>query len=392
MITIAIAAAGAGWEASAMDEIAGNPELVLIRRCVDAADLLALAGTGLAQVAIVEISASGLDVEAVAELENGGVQVFGWARGDDGLGIDRIVQAGTIADSVAKPVNAEIIDLAPHEAVNGSLVAVWGPTGAPGRTTLAVATAAAMAQRGVSTVLVDADTYGGAVAQTLALLDDVSGIMAACRLANLGERGRLLEHVLSVEPNFDVLTGLPRADMWRHLKRTSLDLVMERLRECYQLVIVDCGFGIEQASVMGPPRDQVTRQVLETADAAIVVGRADPVGLTRLIRGIDEADSLLNDPIVVINFVRESLGWAEEDMRSMLSDVSGIEPSVFLSQDSKLLDAAVVSGQPANLLAPQSPFAQAIERLTVVLAELIFESVPMRKLSGGKFSTILTRR
>ena len=47
-----------------------------------------------------------------------------------------------------------------------TVVAVWGPTGAPGRTTIAVTLATELAALGI-TVLVDADTYGGSVAQAV---------------------------------------------------------------------------------------------------------------------------------------------------------------------------------------------------------------------------------
>jgi Mrp family chromosome partitioning ATPase len=44
------------------------------------------------------------------------------------------------------------------------LAAVWGPKGAPGRTTVAVNLAFEAAAAGGEVLLVDADTYGGAVA------------------------------------------------------------------------------------------------------------------------------------------------------------------------------------------------------------------------------------
>ena len=50
-------------------------------------------------------------------------------------------------------------------------MAVWGPTGAPGRTTVAVGLATELASRGRGTLLLDADPYGGAVAQHLGVLD-----------------------------------------------------------------------------------------------------------------------------------------------------------------------------------------------------------------------------
>ena len=65
------------------------------------------------------------------------------------------------------------------------MVAVWGPAGAPGRTTVATGLAAVLATRG-PTMLVDADPYGGSVAQVLGVLDEVSGLLAAARLAGSG--------------------------------------------------------------------------------------------------------------------------------------------------------------------------------------------------------------
>ena len=53
---------------------------------------------------------------------------------------------------------------------------------APPRHTLA----AEVASRGGEVLLVDADTYGGCVAQSLGLLDEAPGIAAACRAAEQG--------------------------------------------------------------------------------------------------------------------------------------------------------------------------------------------------------------
>ena len=63
------------------------------------------------------------------------------------------------------------------------LLAVWGPTGAPGRTTVAINVASELAELGQSVLLIDADSYGGAIAPTLGLIDDAAGFAAACLLA-----------------------------------------------------------------------------------------------------------------------------------------------------------------------------------------------------------------
>ena len=69
------------------------------------------------------------------------------------------------------------------ETPAGRVVVVWGPAGAPGRTTVAVSLAAVLARRSRRTTLVDADPYGGSVAQHLGILDEVSGLLSAARLA-----------------------------------------------------------------------------------------------------------------------------------------------------------------------------------------------------------------
>src|SRR5699024_11795478 len=63
----------------------------------------------------------------------------------------------------------------------GRMIAVWGPTGAPGRSTVAVNLAAEAAASGRETVLVDADAYGPAERRILGVLDEAPGLVAAAR-------------------------------------------------------------------------------------------------------------------------------------------------------------------------------------------------------------------
>ena len=63
----------------------------------------------------------------------------------------------------------------------GRIVAVWGPTGAPGRTTVAITLADELARLGCGSLLVDGDVYGGVIAAVLGLLDESPGLAAACR-------------------------------------------------------------------------------------------------------------------------------------------------------------------------------------------------------------------
>ena len=62
------------------------------------------------------------------------------------------------------PVPSRLGDAQPPHPATAEVIAVWGPAGAPGRTTLAVNLAAELAASGHSVALVDADPYGGAIA------------------------------------------------------------------------------------------------------------------------------------------------------------------------------------------------------------------------------------
>jgi MinD-like ATPase involved in chromosome partitioning or flagellar assembly len=235
---------------------------------------------------------------------------------------------------------------------------------------VALGLASAAAAKGVDTVLVDADTYGGSLAHMLAVLDDVSGLMAACRAANNGRAGDVVDHLLGVDPGLRLLTGLPRADMWPQVRAGALDLVLRHLRGSAELVVVDCGFAIEPGSGSGgASRNQSTLQVLEQADDVVVVGRADPVGLARLVRGLHDLGDALRavTPTVVVNMMRPSLGWNEREVTSTLRRLTGVAPTSFLPFDQIGLDLALMTGRAPRQASPASPFVARIEVLAAAL-------------------------
>ncbi|MGZ5389800.1 MAG: AAA family ATPase, partial [Aeromicrobium sp.] len=109
----------------------------------------------------------------------------------------------------------------------------------------------------------------------------------ASRAANNGRATETSEHLYSINDSFAVLTGLPRPDLWAQVRAGAIELVLQQLRHDAALSVIDCGFCLEQSDSFdsgAPRRNQLTLQSLEAADDIIAVGRADPVGLTRLVR------------------------------------------------------------------------------------------------------------
>ena len=238
----------------------------------------------------------------------------------------------------------------------GEVVAVWGPTGAPGRTTVAVGVAAELGRRGHDVLLVDADGYGGAVAQHLGMLEEVSGLLSAVRLANAGrlDPAGLASLARQVGPGFRVLTGLPRADRWAEVREAAFDALLETARELCSYVVLDLGFSVEEADpAYGsgvPQRNLMTLAGLDRADEVLVVGAADPVGLARLARGLVELPEVvpLATTRVVVNRMRPSLGWGEREVRAMVEGFMAPAGLHVLPDDRAAADRALVSGQPVT--------------------------------------------
>lgn len=379
---VVIAAGGAAWEEAAIREVEASAVLRLARRCVDVADLLAVAQTGRAGAAIVSTGLPGLDLDAVAQLEGFGVRVAA-VDPDPSLseawGIRRVLRLGEL-DGIA---DESWVEPSSETSRRAPVVAVWGPAGAPGRSTVALALASAAAARSVDTVLVDADTHGGSLGQLLGVLDDVSGLVAACRGVNNGRPHEVTTHLLDVDPSLRLLTGLPRADMWPQVRTSAMQGVLDQLRGAAQLVVVDIGAELEQPSGPGPSRHQTALQVVDTADVVVVVGRPDPVGLSRLVRGLHDLATIVPgvEPVVVVNQMRSTLGWKEREVRATVARLTGIEPVVHLPSDQSSLDLAAMSGRAPREAAPSSPF---VARLEVLTSHVLASVVSPQSLAGSR--------
>lgn len=246
----------------------------------------------------------------------------------------------------------------------GEVVVVWGPTGSPGRTTVAVNLAVELADPLSPVLLVDADTYGASVAQHLAILDEVPGVAAAARAADQGTLDGVTLARLAPElrPGLRVLTGLPRADRWPELRDTALADVLQTCRSLARWTVVDVAAYLEQDEelsfdTLAPRRNGAALTALEAADHVVVVGAADPVGLQRLVRGLDLLRELAVDPVlVVVNRVRSGAVGPEPGRRiaDALRRFAGVEDAVLVPDDVEATDAAMLQGRALAEVRPAS--------------------------------------
>lgn len=364
---VVLVSTGASWEARALEVLQADRRTVVLKRCVDVDDLLATASRGQAEVAVLGVDLAGLDRTVLDDLARWGVRVVAVASQVEQaqpraarIGIVSVLDAARVDEVAQRVVNLPSEDTVPTLPVAsaplpvggrlGRVITVWGPAGAPGRTTLATGLAAELARRGLDTLLVDADPHGGSVAQQLGILDEASGLLTAARLVAAGTLvDRFPGAQRRLSERLRVLTGLPRPDRWAEIRTGTLTALVEHARLDGQ-VVLDTGFSVEPdpaADLGRPSRSDLTREALEVADEVLLVGGADPVGLARLARAVAELHELRPDPPVriVVNRMRSSLGWRESDVVTTLAGFGASRGVHFLPDDQAAVDRALVAGR-----------------------------------------------
>ena len=412
-VQVFTAVTGAAWESSLVGALDRSDHgVTVVRRCVDVSELLAAAATGTGQAALLSAELRRLDADAVARLTAAGVAVVGLVEpGDEKaaerlrrLGVPHVLPADSEAEVIAQALREAVAgapaaprDIADPQAAlpalglpspeaerpvgRGRLVAVWGPTGAPGRTTVAVGLADEAARLGVSSLLVDADVYGGVVAQVLGLLDDSPGLAGAARQAGAGtlDSAALVRLAWAVRPHLRVLTGLARADRWPELRPRAVTTVLEEARRLAELTVVDCAFNLEDDEELSfdtaaPRRNGATLAVLEAADTVVCVSGADPVALQRSVRALDDLRERLPDvsPVLVVNQVRRGpvAGDPRREIAAALERFSGRDVDFFLPADRRATDAALAAGRTLAEVAPGSALRAGLRSMASVLAQV----------------------
>lgn len=325
-----------------------------------------------------------LTTELIAACDRGGVRIVALGGGDTRL-LGRLGLSTALRDDAAGWEVAAAIRSTPTAAPPPPphrVIAVWGPQGSPGRSTVSIQLAAELTRRGRSTALVDADTVAPALALLLGVGDEAPGIGAACRRA---EQGRLdaaeLERLAATVPSsaglLHVLAGLNRPSRWPELAEARLRAALDVCRRWTEETVVDVAGAFDADEeltydVAGPRRHAATSAVLQEADLIVAVAAADPLGISRFIR--DHAElrrTATATPIkVLVNKVRPGpLGVDPRgQVRRTLERFAGISDVAFLPVDQRSVDAALLQAAPLADVAPRSPLVAAVRRFAGTLS------------------------
>jgi MinD-like ATPase involved in chromosome partitioning or flagellar assembly len=368
----------------------------VVARCSGAEELVGKLSTAGAELVVVSASPQYLTARVVAACDAHGVRLLAIA----GSAAERRFAASVgVVDAIdgpfawSSPPAAPDVEVDeethlrpvrlsdPERSSRGSVIAVWGPDGAPGRTSIAIALAAELAEAGATVALADADTRAAAIAPALGLLDEAPGFAAACRLSGGGSLDRAqFERIAQGHrvgrSEIQVLTGIGRASRWPELTAERVAGMLNAARDWVEMTVVDVASSFERdeelmSDLHAPRRNAATIEVLRSAERIIAVGSADPVGLSRFLRAHAElAEMVEPDRITtVINKVRPgAIGLNPgSQVRQTLARFGGIDDPVLVPWDLAAFDAALLGGRTLLDVAPRSAARAAIRELAAQL-------------------------
>jgi MinD-like ATPase involved in chromosome partitioning or flagellar assembly len=286
------------------------------------------------------------------------------------------VEGWVLADALAAPASLSA-PREPHRSTRGGVIAVWGPHGAPGRSTLAIEIAAELTRGDRHTALVDADSHAPSLALALGVADEGPGFAAACRQAEMGgldaeELTRISTPVRVGGGRLDVLVGINRPGRWPELSASRVSAALAAARSWADSVVVDVSGSLEAdeeivSDLDGPRRNAATLAALGAADVVVAVLAADPVGVSRFLRAHAELRATVGvTPVVVVaNRLRPgTLGVDPRgQVRRTLERFASIDDVWFVPLDPRSADAALLAARPIAEIAPRSPLSAGVRRL-----------------------------
>ncbi len=252
----------------------------------------------------------------------------------------------------------------------GTVVAVGGPAGGPGATEVALGLSAAVARRGGSVALVDADDVAPSVAQRLGLPLHPN-IRAVAEAVEHGADD-LGDLVLEVD-GIAVVPGLPSASDWAALRPGEVVNVVHDAAALADAVVVNVGHRLEDLAgpMTGQGRHRIAQAALSAADRVLAVAAPTPVGLRRLLDWIAEACAFTEAPVeVAFNRVPDDRflqGELEAELRRNHSPTT----VVFVPEDPRVHRAAWSGQQVAA-----GPFTRVLDGLAGALVD---ELPPVRQ-------------
>lgn len=226
----------------------------------------------------------------------------------------------------------------------------WSASGAVGKSSLALACAGRLAQRGFRVLLVDLDLENPGLHLNLALASPPAGVAALVRLAN---QNRLTESEferLSIRVNIHtgklvLIPGLSTRTRSAEISAEGLLALFKFLEADFDWLIVDAATGFLLSE--SPTRANSFAQFVSRSDCTVLVSNTEPAAISRLVANWHLLKpNLPEHTVLVVNRVRE--GVLGKTVRQQITEtferLLNLSPALLIGDHSKEFDQAIRTG------------------------------------------------
>ena len=241
------------------------------------------------------------------------------------------------------------------------VVAVWSPSGSPGRTTIAACIATEFAKQGSRTLVIDADSYAPSMEFHFGIEQSQAGIAAVARAAI---HERLDEALLEKQAvdfqhgkvSLKILTGLSMPDRWQEVGFDGVNAILEFAEEHFDCIVIDVAAPIELQIVHEKSlveRNAMTVAALKRATHVVALSGAEAKDVHRFVWDYQQLKSLEipGELFVLVNqFRTATLGRsAAKQIADSIERLSGCQVAEFIDFDQSAADRAKLDGVPITL-------------------------------------------
>lgn len=386
----------------------GARGLTVARRCLEAADLFAAASLDEQAALVIDVATPRLSTDTVLSLpnrENRALIVL--VDNDDALArarswnlrfpfldtrtlssqeaiVERIVELVSvvgeipqIGDDPGSAVNVNTRSASDVVAPAAPIVTVWGPHGAPGRSTIALGLAEQWASSGERVCLIDADTIAPSLDRMIGMTEDVSGLLIAARYADQGalDQRSLASACRRLSDSLWLMTGIGTPDRWTQARPSALDHVWKECSAHFDRVVIDVGPLLRTEEIddpfhsLGMQRDAATLSALRASATVVAVTRPDAIGATRLVEDLSQLRLIAPTiPIdVVVNRVPRKLTAVQDKVRDVLRE-AGLSLPLHVVNDDPGISSCVQQGALLSEVSATMKSRRRLRKLTGALA------------------------
>jgi pilus assembly protein CpaE len=284
-------------------------------------------------------------------------------------GIDVVLTLPVTTFDLGRAIGSAMTSLRGRDpARRHRIVAVFGPKGGVGRTTIAFNLATALAETGLRTALVDGSLQYGDVRRLLRIAPSEPSI---CDLPTDSVRGTdLAETLLSDPSGVDLLLAPPRPEMAELVSPRDLEAIIDRLHRTYQAIVIDTPVTLTEPTLV----------LLDAADIVYTVVTPETGAIDAAKTALD-AFTAMGYPDgkvqVVVNRTDTRGGLSAAQIARSLERTAVAQ----LPSDWQLVSTANAEGVPFVKERPEAPISQAVRELADRVAAVVGaapQPVPIR--------------